>query len=292
MKFWKAKVHMMSAAAFFSVTMFAYQSLAQSVAADEKFKNGVPFKQLSEEIESNATAIDNLNATTAELRSDLDALTVDFKALEERVAVNETSITGIKTDIASLDTRIQGNLTRIGELDESVADNATEIASLKTQVEADFAALKDALNQLRTELDAEKAELDAFIAQVETAQAATDTQIQSLSTEINSIQAKLAAKADITLVEQTIANLHINDLQSQMLGMMYEINSTKDRLTRTVNRFCNHTHYYYATSSHVHQYCDLYSGGSTCPYTFMAYVNVSGNTYSPQDSSSYGSCFY
>ncbi len=274
-----------------TIAISTSQISVQAATVNENFSNGVPFKQLSIAIESNATAIESLTATTTELRSDLDTLTSNFNALESRVSANEINISGIKTDISLINARILNNISKIKEVEESTERNATEIAALKTQIETDVAAINELLNQLRTELDTEKAELDAFISQVETTQAATQNQIQSLTTEINSIKATLATKADISLVEQSIANLHISDIHQQMFILTNELIATKDRLTRSINRFCSHTHYYNSLN-HDHLYYDdavyYQAVRSTGPIRYLG----TGMTSTPSYDSWYGSCYY
>lgn len=227
---------------------------------DDKFKNGVPFKELAAEIEANSSDITALQTQMGTLSDGFAQLAVEVDALALQVGANTTAIATARAEIGGLGAGLSAALaslqtmaTDLEALQVDVEGNATAIANLEAEmastaaaVEASILAMNAKLSIMRAELDAEKAALAALHAQVIAQDQALQSQIAGLQAEMAVIQAQADAAA--TLVAQVVANRDRLALLNSIVAANAAAAATKDELNdlRAVYQ------------SHRHSYQDLY----------------------------------
>jgi len=232
--------------------------LAADPAADEKFKNGVPFATLAAEISANTSAIDALETETTNLTTSLQALTADVAALTTRVTANESSIATIQNTLSGLSTQVANNFSELQQqadalsaLQQDVVTNADAIAVTMANIDALEITLTQQLtemaadiNSLSTELETLKTDYHALKTQCEAQYAATQGQIADLFAEITALQ---AADAN-TLVEQATQNANILSALTQIAMLQQDLSQAQnqlDDLNTAVSSLNYHMFHYY-----------------------------------------------
>jgi chromosome segregation ATPase len=240
--------------------------LAADPAADEKFKNGIPFATLAAEISANTTAIDALEVETTNLTTSLQALTADVAGLTTRVTANESAIATIQNTLSGLSTQVANNFSELQQqaealsaLQQDVVTNADAIAVTQANIDAleitltqQLTAMDANITSLSGQLDTLVAECNTLKTQCEAQYAATQAQIGTLLTEINALK---AADAN-TLVEQATQNANIISALTQIVMLQQSLSEAKDdfdSLADEVGSLNYHMFNYYGMVQYYHR---------------------------------------
>ncbi len=196
---------------------------ANAAKNNTSFLNGKPFANLSAQIQANADSISALNASTAAIRVDLDALTVIVNDHEGRITANEGNISTLLQNFSDLSTQVALNSSQIATLftdletlEGQVADNKAElegqISALGVQLVAARTELLGMLATLSQEVQTQRQELDAVDAQINAAITTINGQIQALNDQIANVRDEIAANQQVTTDALALANFQINSL--------------------------------------------------------------------------------
>jgi len=213
---------------YLSMTSFAYG------AKDNKgYLNGRPFSDLARHIAENRDAISELETTTSELRTDLDALTVEMMSVKARLLANETRIADlegqmlevradlnssfieiekIRSELAGLKSNVAENLALILELDDAMTANLAAILDLDSNVAANLAAILGLDSDVATNLSTIM-NLDGTVSENISA-------IRALNLEMTLLESRLDDDLDAfsnLLAQMNWVRLFYDDLEQQFL---------------------------------------------------------------------------